>query len=131
MARYNLPTVVKLEGLENFSQWKELLRSHFSVNRLTKFIDHTDKAPESSASHRKLARCHHKRAIAYAIIRQSVEPVMDALKCYGWVDGKDDPQGLRLDGPDHGPVSGPGDQEGLAQESLVGSEGHGDAPWAG
>ncbi|KAK3906168.1 hypothetical protein C8A05DRAFT_29953 [Staphylotrichum tortipilum] len=90
----NLPTVVKLEGHENFSQWKERLRSHCSVNHLTKFIDHTAKAPKAPASRRKIARYHRKRAIAYAIILESVEPIIDVLKCHGWVDGKDDPQGL-------------------------------------
>jgi hypothetical protein len=94
IARYNLPAVVKLQGHNNLSQWKELLRSHFSVNGLTKFIDHTAKVPKAPASRRKFARYYRKRAIAYAIIRESVEPIIDALKCHGWVDGKDDPQGL-------------------------------------
>ncbi|KAK3904255.1 hypothetical protein C8A05DRAFT_31935, partial [Staphylotrichum tortipilum] len=95
MAEANkIPTVMVLKSDQNIAAWKEAIRSCFLVHGLSKFLDGTAHEPAAGEAQDVKDAFIVKKAIAHAVIRQSVEPVMDVIKPFGWQDGVDDPKGL-------------------------------------
>ncbi len=90
--RHPIPTIMKLEGEDNFLKWRETVRKWFDEFGLTRFIDNTDIIPAADATRKELFQYLWERSMAYQLLRNSVGPVMDILFAHGWKDEEDKPQ---------------------------------------
>ena len=91
-SRPPIPTVMKLEGEDNFMKWREAVRNCFTEFGLTHFIDNTDAIPAADTTNKVRLQYVRDRSMAYQVLRSSASPVMDILFRFGWKDGKDKPQ---------------------------------------
>ena len=91
---FQIPVVMPLKSSQNIDAWKEDIGACFLIHGLSKFITANDGAPADTAPQEAKDTYTRNKAVAHAIIRQSVEPVMDVIKPFGWTDGTDDPKGL-------------------------------------
>ncbi|KAK3905784.1 hypothetical protein C8A05DRAFT_30415 [Staphylotrichum tortipilum] len=91
---FKIPVVTPLKSDQNIDAWKEAIQSCFLIHGLSKFLTNDDGAPADEAPQATKDEYTRNKAISHAIIRQSVKPVMDVIKHFGWTDGTDDPKGL-------------------------------------
>ncbi len=93
-SKHPIPTIMNLKGEANFMEWREAVRSCFSYFRLMRFINNTATIPTADTTTKVRLKYLRDRSMAYQVLRQSAEPIMDILRGYGWKDGKDKPQVL-------------------------------------
>ncbi len=91
-SRHPIPTVMKLEGDDNFMEWRKAVHDCFTEFGLTHFIDNTDIIPAADATPKVRLQYVRDRSMAYQVLRNSAGPVMDKLFRRGWDDEKDKPQ---------------------------------------